>query len=124
MQHETPQNRLAKIKDVVGNLILPLLPYDQSVSVKLSNLARIAAKYSNIPEIEEILEFGGSPQGREPTGPVGQPPAPAPTDDGPNTSVRINRPGGTRTGRDAALMQTLMGAGVQDSEMAQVGAFG
>tara|TARA_Y100000310_G_scaffold147940_1_gene147224 strand:- start:12833 stop:14584 length:1752 start_codon:yes stop_codon:yes gene_type:complete len=122
MQYETPQNRLAKIKDIVGNLVLPLLPYSQDVSVKLSNLARIAAKYSNIPEIEEILEFGGPPQGREPTGPVGQPPAP--TDDGPNTSVRINRPGGTRTGRDAALMQTLMGAGVQDSEMAQVGAFG
>ena len=121
MRHETPENRLAKIKDIVGNLILPLLPYDDSVSIKLPNIARIAAKYSNIPEIEELLEFGGPPSGREPTGPVGQPPG---AQREAHDTVRINRPGGTRTGRDSAMMQTLMGAGVQDSEMAQVGGMG
>jgi len=36
------------------------------------------------------------------------------------TNVRVNRPGATESGKEEALVQTLMGGGVNDDQMKSV----
>jgi hypothetical protein len=74
----------------------------------------------NLPELANIIKF--QDPGPEADRPISGNPRPeyvstkAPFTH--RTYERVNRPGATRHGRDAALMQTLLGGKAQGAEMA------
>jgi hypothetical protein len=116
MQRQSPAEKLQAIVNTVQTFIMPALPLLQAHGVMLDMraLLRIIGKYGNLPELEDIL-ITGQPI-LEPGGPVN--PAPARPTNTTRRYVRVNQPAGTRQGRDAAMMQTLLGAGAQDADMA------
>jgi len=75
-----------------------------------------------MPELEELIIFNGEPmadRGEGPVQPVPERPRQSPQTT--RTYERINRPGGTRPGSDAAMIQTLLGGRPQNAELAGVG---
>lgn len=120
MQSETPARRLGKVMDVVNGILAPFAPYmaEQGMTPNFEGILRAVARYSNLPEIEELVVFA-QPHSPAP-GPVGGQASPRP----PITTrryERINRSGNTRAGRDAAMMQALAGGGLQPSQAARIG---
>jgi len=111
---QTPGGKLRRLTEVWERFVIPMMPQLEArgITPKVETLLKLIAKYSNLPEIEEILDFGQPPM-EAGGGSHERTMAPNTT----RTNVRINRPGGTRSGRDAAMMQTLMGAGVQNAQM-------
>jgi hypothetical protein len=100
-------------------VILPAMPVlaQQGMVPNFQNILRLIARYTNMSELDEIIQFVGpaamaaqQAQGQ----PVGQPPMKSPVTHRVNT--RVNRPGRTEQGADLAKIQTLLGAGVQNSE--------
>lgn len=127
MQDDSPSTRLQKLMTVFERFILPLQDQlaQQGAYIDMRSLADYISKNSNLPELMEMVKFqdAQSQTDREPYG------SPEPTTEAPRKSpfsrreyVRVNRPGATRHGRDAALMQTLLGGHVQDSEAAGLAA--
>lgn len=123
MQGQTPAQKLQLIGNIWSNFIAPYVPVlaEQGIQVNWTALLRKIAEYSNTPELEEFLTFAEPPAM---PGPVGTPERasamsrPAVTR---RENVRINRPGATRGGKDGALMQLLLGGGVQPKEAAAIG---
>lgn len=123
MQDMTPSARLAAINQVlqtVGSL-LPIMPMLQQSGYMLNvdALLRTYNKYANIPELEEIvtsLMLDMMPD-QQPQ-PVGQPPTKMQPPVTTRRYERVNRPGATTQGKDAAMAQLLMGGNPQDSEKA------
>lgn len=110
LQYRTPQGQLQKIMTFTQQLILPLLPLmeAQGMTMQLSELVSIIAEYSDTPELKNIISFLEEQQQQAAqqriVGEPGKPPV---------TSRSYNRisqsTGGTRTGRDQAMFQQLMG---------------
>ena len=120
MQHSSPGLRLQTLMGMVQSILLPAMPMleQQGIHVDFEALLKLIAKFSNLPELEEILVFSGEPS---------YDPGPVQTRRGgmPAQTTRryerVNRPGATRSGKEAALMQTLLGGRAQPSEMASIG---
>lgn len=110
MQHETPATKLQTIVQVWERFIAPYADAmaQQGIAVNFTRLVRILSEHTNTPEIEEMLTFAQPPEER----PVeGSQPKPAQTT---RRYERVNRTtGGSRAGRDSAMIQTLLGGGVQ-----------
>ena len=115
MQEDNPGAKINKLNQIMMQMIMPLMPAfeQQGLTIDARQWVSLIADYSNLPELNQILvaqdqlqEGGieGNPQ------PTIKPPQTTRTYD------RVTRPGATRVGKEAALSQTLMGAGVQDSE--------
>ena len=119
MQHRTPGMRLNTLTQIFNTYIVPFAPMleQQGIVVNFEALLRIISDYSDMPEVLDILDFFGPSQVEE-RGPVGEPPRQSPVTH--RINERVNRPGATRSGKDNALLQTLMGGGAQASEMASV----
>ena len=116
MQASTPGDKLNLVLQIFQQVIVPSMPVmqQQGIGVDFEGLFRLIGRYADLPEIEEVL-LANQPV-VAPEGPIN------PRNIRPGTTrrenVRINAPAGTRRGRSAALMQTLLGAGVQNAEMA------
>jgi len=120
MQHQSPQMKLQTITQVFQQFIAPFAPMmaEQGIGINFEALMKIIGKYSNVNELNEILEFAGPSIYDRPA--VGSPPQKA----GGTTrhiSERVNRPGATRHGKDMAMAQALLGAAPQQDEMAAIG---
>jgi len=115
LQHATPSQRASVLQGMLTQLLMPAgqMLQQQNITVNWEQVIRKLAHYQNLPDIEEILMFSAPASDSEPLDEA--PRMPASTS---RTYTRINRPGGTTQGRDAAMMQTLLGAGVQDAGMA------
>lgn len=103
----TPGEQLAKLRQLMESFVMPLFPLMQAqgVGINLTTLLRKAGKYAGLEELEEIIIYTEPQQ----PGPQGDPnPKPAVTT---RREERVSRIGGTRHGRDSAMIQTLMGAG-------------
>ena len=96
----------------------------QGAMIDMKAVIDYVARNSNMPELGEMIIFQDRP-------PVDRPPSggsPRPQYISTKAPVtrriyeRIGRPGATRHGRDAALMQTLLGGGAQADEMAALSA--
>lgn len=110
MQARTPAERLRTITQVFERFVLPLAPVMQSQGIvpDMQELLRTIAKYSGVPEIEDILKFVGVPEPQQ-AGP-GERPTQSPTTT--RTNVRRNVPQETRAGRDQETVSALLqGAG-------------
>lgn len=120
LKYRTPPQRLEVITRLVDRIV-PLLPLleQQGVMFDIEAYLRIFGEYTNMPELADIIKFSEPPeqaegQGAGPRHDATQ--APNTT----RTNVRINRPGGTRQGKDSVMAQALLGQASQPAEQAAV----
>jgi hypothetical protein len=112
MHHSTPATKLATI-NAFTQQIIPMLPalQQQGIGFDWENWAEINARYSAVPEIQDLLIFSEAPAPDPDVGDLGKMPT-----ETTRTNVRINRPGATQQGADEALIQKMMGGNMQDSQ--------
>lgn len=110
MQSRTPTERLQTITQMMTNFIVPMTPQLQQrgIGVNMDEFMRIMAQYSNLPEMERILER--IPQGEmnmmQQAGGAGERPLQSPVTT--RTTVRENVSGSTRQGADQEAMRSLL----------------
>lgn len=114
LRYRSPQEILQLVQGFVQQVVVPLAPQmaQQGISLDFSALVKLYADYGNLPELEDILS---SVQPDELV-PGNERPRQSPNTT--RTNVRINRPGGTQGGKDAALTQNLLGGGAPPSQNA------
>jgi len=119
LQWQSPQSKSKTIMEMAVNLLIPMAPTlaEQGIFVDIGGLVRSLAKLNNLEaELADVVQYA-EPSETERRGPV-KPPMPTQSK---RTYERVNRPGGTRQGQDNAMMQTLLGAGVQDAQAGSIG---
>lgn len=123
MQDDGPATRIQKMMTFFERLVMPMQPMmeAQGLVVDMKAVVDYVARNSNMPELADMIVAldGLQEMGRMPSG--GSPHPQYVSTKAPVTRriyERTNRPGATRHGRDAAMMQTLLGGGAQPSEMA------
>lgn len=116
MQYKTPGQRMQDILAIVTQLVLPLQGeiQRQGGRVNLDVLLDLAAKYGDIPELSEIVDFGIDTQPIQPQ----QSSGPAQTT---RRYERVNRPGATPQGQNDVMMRAMMGQNSQAAERNAVG---
>ena len=119
MQHQSPQMKLQTLTQVFGQFVVPFAPMlaEQGIGINFESLLKTISKYANVTELNDILEFSQS-AGTNDRQMVGTPPVKMGTTK--HISERVNRPGATRHGKDAALAQIMLGSDVQPSEKAAI----
>lgn len=120
MQDDSPSTKMQKIGLALERFIFPVLESleGQGGQIDFKKLTEMIARFGNIPELNDIVQFRDPPDEPEVKG-HGQPTRkPSHTH---RTVERVNRPGATRHGKDDVMSRILMGAGVQDSEAASLG---
>ena len=120
LQQLTPQQRLNGLLMLLERVIMPAgrMMQAQGMGIDWDETIRRLAKYSHLSDdVAAIVKFVGM-SAADAVGPQGASEAPGMPAVTRRENVRINRPAGTRQGRDAAMMQTLLGAGVQNGDMA------
>ena len=118
-QDQPPGQRLQTLMQLLQTVVLPAMPVlaQQGMVPDFQQILRLIARYTNMAELDEIIAFVGpaATAAQQAQGePVGQPPTKSPVTH--RTVTRVNRPGRTEQGADFAKIQTLLGAGVQNSE--------
>lgn len=116
MEDDTPSLKLQKLGFALERFIIPLLPYGQQIN--MARVVEIVSKWSNLPELEDVVLLQQPMQGQEEQGnpnPEGKSAKPSQTK---RTYERINRPGATQHGKTDVMTRILMGAGVQNTEAA------
>lgn len=126
MREDSPASKLQKLQGALNQFVLPLMPFmqQQGLTVDVRRMNEIIGDYSNLPELEQIIipmDPAMSPGGGQGEGPAGNPTPSVKPAQTKRTYERINRPGATRVGKDAALVQTLIGGKPQASERAAMG---
>ena len=121
MQEDSPSIRMEKFLSVYERVIMPLLPQlqEQGGVIDAKAILDYVGKNSNLPELSDFVLFPES--GNTERMPTGNPRPEYVSTKSPFTHrvyERVNRAGATRQGRDAALMQTLLGGKAQPAEMA------
>jgi len=116
MQHYTPGMKLNTIRQVWQQDIMPMaeLGAQQGVMANLEGYLRLVAQYANLSELGDLVTFV-EPMEQDGDGPIGQQPRKASVTT--RNYNRTNRPGASTGGKNAAMTQALMGAGVQPAEM-------
>ena len=126
MQDDSPSARMEKFMSVYERVVLPMLPQleAQGAYIDIQAIFEYVARNANLPELSSFVIFPNAEANeRQPAG--GNPRPEYVSTKAPVTRrvyERVNRPGATRQGRDAALMQTLLGGGAQPAEMAALSA--
>jgi hypothetical protein len=122
MEENTPAIKLQKIKSVLLEIVVPLLPViqQQGGQLDLRKLMELVAKLGNLDELRELVKFGEPIPGDPESGG-----SPAPSFKPAQTTrnyIRKSVPtGGSRSGRDSVMSRALMGIGTQRSERATLG---
>ena len=128
LQEDSPATKLQKFALVFQQYILPLLPEFQAQGARLNLQAVLdyVARYGNLPEVGEFVEFMS--QDGTPQPPVGgqegsnKPYVPTMNHTGPREYIRRDvASGGTVQGRDAAMAQLLMGANARPEQIGKAG---
>jgi len=116
LQDNSPSTKLQKLGLLVQQYVLPLAPLiaQQGGTVDVQAILRMAAKYSDFPELGEIVIFTDNPNVAEEKEPPGMPQQTT------RTYERVNRPGATERGKSQILQQAMLGGKPQDSEAASV----
>jgi len=114
MQHQSPGSQLNTLCKALDKYIIPLAPLiqQQGKTLNIDRLVDIIGRLANIPELSEIITAGPTvnPQMQQNGG--GMP------NNTTRTYERVNKPGATTQGKDAATMQLLLGGQPQEAEMA------
>lgn len=116
MQHHTPAAKLQALTQIFNNFIAPYAPQleAQGVRINFVQFMKDIQRLSNLDELDGILMYTGE----TPVSPAGEDPRQSPVTS--RTNVRVNRPGGTRQGKDQAMSQLLLAGadGVQSGDTA------
>ena len=110
MQSRTPAERLSTLSQLMTNFVIPLAPQLQQrgIGIDMDEFMAIMSKYSNLPEMERILER--IPQEEmalmQQAAGGGERPLQSPITT--RTNVRENVSGATRQGADQESMRMLM----------------
>ena len=123
MMHTTPQMKLQAITMFLTNYLAPFAQQmaAQGKSINFDYLKEIAGKFTNTPELENVLTSldqqtmmmmsgGGGGEGMD----AGMSPVTS------RTYNRTNTPSATRSGKDNVMMRALIGQASQESETAQL----
>ena len=115
MQQRTPSERLASVMQFSQSVLFPMLPMlmQSGIGVDFEKFFKLFSEYMNLPELADLLIFsnGENVQGPGPS----QPPTGKPGFTTRKT-IRENRSGASRQGKDMAMMSEMMGLGQQSSE--------
>jgi hypothetical protein len=120
MKYQGPGDKLNTLNSVVQQAILPLLPMMESQGqiFNIEGYLKKVAKYSNMPDLEDLVIFTQSNEAQE--GPVGEPPSKMKAA---NTSRTYNRvstsTGGTRQSQDSSKIMLAMGGNQQAAQASQ-----
>lgn len=116
MQYQPPAERLEMIRRIWREDVIPMMPLltAQGMGANVEAYLRMVSKYSNLPELEDLIEFVG-PSPAEAAGGAGERARQSPVTTREN--VRVNRSAGTRPGTDKVLQEILLGGGAQQAEM-------
>lgn len=118
LQSKTPQERLAAVMNIVQSVILPMAPQfaEWGIQLNMKELVDIVSKYSDLPEITNVLtsqvplygqtitQPGGNAFGQNSTS--GRRPLQSPNTNRTYTRQNVNT-GGTQNEREGQLMQAL-----------------
>jgi hypothetical protein len=121
LQSKTPQERLASVMQFVQEVLLPLAPQlaEWGITPNLKELVELISKYSDLPELtnllssqtplqgQTVMQPGGMSLGQNST--AGQRPLQSPTTSRNYTRTNVST-GGTQNEREGKLMQALASA--------------
>lgn len=119
----SPGMKLQGLMNILQNVIIPLLPMWQAKGYDLDprQLVETFARLGNLPELEALITEGAIPIEQT----EGENSSPKKSATSKRTYERVNRSQATRQTRDGALMQSLLGKGIQNSEAGKMtGALG
>jgi hypothetical protein len=120
MQDDSPSTQLQKLGAITQQYLIPLLPMIESAggTINIKAFFEMLAKYSDFPEIAEIIRFAEGFSTDE----VGNKEVPkSKPSNTTRTYERVNRPGATDRGKSQILQQALFGGKPQGSEIASLG---
>lgn len=120
MQHQSPESKLQGLRTVLMEMIMPLIPMmqEQGVTLNIEKLLKTISKLSNIPEINDIVEYTNPNFQNEPIGKSDKVSTkPSVTT---RNYTRRSIPGATNQGKSAVLQQALLGKKSQGSEIESV----
>jgi hypothetical protein len=114
LQDNSPSIKLQKLGMVIQNYVLPLAPMiqQQGGSIDAQVILRLVAKYANLPELAEIVQFTQGDMESQEQQPPGMP------QNTTRTYERVNRPGASISGKSQILQQAALGGQPQKSEIA------
>ena len=121
MQDDSPATRVQKLMTFLERVILPLQPMmeAQGMAIDAKSVVDFIARNTNMPELPAMVVSLQNPeQGRPPSGGSPHPQYATKSPVSHRVYERVNRPGATRQGRDAALVQMLLGGNPQKAEKA------
>lgn len=104
LQDDSPSTKLQKVSFIMKEYVLPLMSLIQQAggTVDVQRLLEIVARYSDTPEVNEIVVFMDRPMEAQTSG---QPSMPTNTT---RTVERVGKPGMTREGASNAIQQSLL----------------
>ncbi len=114
LQDNSPSTKLQKLQMILTQYIIPMMPLIERAGGTLDaqRLLEIVARYSDTPEVAEIVVFADRPMEPPPSGQpaAGKPPASGPPQRQPSQGV-------SREGASNAIQQSLLSqAGSEDSQ--------
>lgn len=114
--NRSPTEQANELIQVLTQVLLPSMPYMTEQSpVDWEFFYKLLARYKHLPELNQIIRW---PQGA--SLPESSPETPRMPSQTTRRYERVNRPGTSRSGTDAALAQLLFGGQPQGSEMASL----
>lgn len=125
MQDDSPSVRMQKLTNVFNTFIIPLQPMfaEMGVQIDLKELFDYIGANSNMPELTNIVKFANMPVVSNVQKAEAATPAYIPHKSPVSHRIyeRVNRPGATERGKNAALVQTLLGGNPQNAEKEAIG---
>ena len=118
MSDQGPRERASSIMQIVTGFVIPTIQLFQAQGMELQadKILNLLADYTDLPELKDLFLMAGGPAVEDPNAARTGGAAPNKT----TTSVRVNRPGSTRSGSDQATAKALMGTANSD-EAASIG---
>lgn len=116
MQYRSPRDRSNELVQLMTNLVFPMMPFmqQQGIGVNIQRLMEYLSKYMTLPELNDILEFVGTPM------PGSSQDASSSPQVSHRTYERVNRPGATREGNSRTMQQLLAGGNPQQSQLSSL----
>jgi hypothetical protein len=110
----TPDEQAQGLTQILTQILLPALPFMQQGSpVDWEVFFKMIARYSNYPELNQIINWPGGD-----SIPQESPEAPAKPSNTTRTYERVSRPGASRAGNDQTMTNLLFGGKPQQAEQA------
>jgi hypothetical protein len=118
LQDQTPAQKAAKLKEFVSQILLPLVPVmeSQGMTLNVEGLAKRLAEYEQLTDLDDIVRIAVPQVGNAPVEDGGEEPSQFKPPVTKRTYERVGRPGTSSQGKNAALVNSLLGVGQQPAQ--------